>query len=49
MIDKNKIIKDLVANKNNRLTLSNDYVFKKIFSKPENNDALKDFLEVNTK
>ena len=46
MIDKNKIIKDLVANKNNRLTLSNDYVFKKIFSKPENNDALKDFLEV---
>ena len=45
MIDKNKIIKDLVANKNNRLTLSNDYVFKKIFSKPENNDALKDFLE----
>ena len=46
MIDKNKIIKDLVDDKNNRLTLSNDYVFKKIFSKPENNDALKDFLEV---
>lgn len=30
---------------NSRLDLKNDYVFKKIFSKPENNFELKEFLE----
>lgn len=31
--------------KNKRLELTNDYVFKKIFSKPENNLELKELLE----
>ena len=30
---------------NSRLDLKDDYVFKKIFSKPENSSELKEFLE----
>ena len=31
--------------KKKRLELTNDYVFKKIFAKPENNVELKELLE----
>lgn len=34
-----------IAKSSKRLDLKNDYVFKKIFSKPENNLELKGFLE----
>ena len=30
---------------NSRLDLTNDYVFKRIFAKPENNEELKEFIE----
>ena len=32
-------------NNKNTFSLKNDYIFKKIFAKEENNSKLKDFLE----
>ena len=38
-------ITDFVKNTKERLDLKNDYVFKRIFGKPENNQELKELLE----
>ena len=38
-------IASFVKNKKERLDLKNDYVFKRIFAKPENNKELKELLE----
>ena len=38
-------ITSFVKNTKERLDLKNDYVFKRIFSKPENNEELKELLE----
>ena len=38
-------ITDFIKNTKERLDLKNDYVFKRIFGKPENNQELKELLE----
>ena len=38
-------ITEFVKNKKERLDLKNDYVFKRIFAKPENNEELKELIE----
>ena len=45
MLDKNELIESLVKNKDIKLKLKNEYVFRKIFSDPKNSDALKDLVE----
>ena len=37
--------KQETQNKQKRLELTNDYVFKRIFAKPKNNQELKEFVE----
>ena len=37
--------KQTTQNEQKRLELTNDYVFKRIFAKPENNQELKEFVE----
>ena len=41
----NEIVEQLTKDKTKKIKLTNDWVFKKIFSKPENNQALKELLE----
>ena len=44
-VDDMEDITDFVKNTKERLDLKNDYVFKRIFAKPENNEELKELLE----